>query len=330
MECLAASPQLCSDERRTLAEEMEAITAPVRDWLVTLQGPGTRLLSSSPVSPAAAAAPKPPPQAESTTTSRKGKGKGKGKAKSAAASLSQGPEVDGEFFSNGRKGEGNRRDTRGSPQLSKVVEHNLVVLLSALHRAGAGGGASGAAAAAAAAADGGKSTAAGDAADDGDDKSTDAVGEGDETAGLAAAAAAAADAEGGLLAQEQGVVFGLAEPLLDACLSVASKRASPQLFGTVVEAKALLRRRLWSAEDPSALDRQEREADVELDVAVPSIKVCLAWCLPPYYRAARIFFITFCSIPLGLYSISAQNDCGHEIVRGKNVVLTLAAPGGVV
>lgn len=75
------------------------------------------------------------------------------------------------------------------------------------------------------------------------------------------------------LVGEQEVLFGLAEPLLDACLTVAAKRASPRLFGTVVDAKAMLRRRLWSSDDPDALREQEREADVDLDAAVPRIKV---------------------------------------------------------
>lgn len=278
LECLAACPQLCTDERQSLAEEMEAITAPVRDWLVTLQGPGTRLLAPCPLSASAArSSPQPPPPQAKSASSRKGKGKGASKAKDKAKEAPP-PPVEEEFFSFGRKGEESRRDTRGStPRLSKVVTHNLVVLLSALHRAGAGGGASPAPAAAAATAEADAAVvanASSSSSSDGDDSA--AVRDGEEAAALAAAAGAAADAEDGKLAREQGVVFGLAEPLLDACLSVAGKRASPQLFGTVIEAKAMLRRRLWSSEDPAALDRQEREADVELDAAVPSIKV-ITW-----------------------------------------------------
>ena len=297
MECLAACPQLCTDERQSLAEEMEAITTPLRDWLVTLQGPGTRLLAPRPLSPSATRSAPARPQAKQAS-SRKGKGKGaskaKAKAKGAAASPpppppppqqqqqqqqqgeGQGPAkeaaVEEEFFSFGRKGEESRRDIRSTPRLSKVVTHNLVVLLSALHRTGSGGGAAPADAAVADADAAAAATNASSSSSSDDDDSAGAS-EG-EAAGLAAAAAAVAGAEDGQLAREQGVVFGLAEPLLDACLSVAGKRASPQLFGTVIEAKAMLRRRLWSTEDPAALDRQEREADVELDAAVPSIKVC--------------------------------------------------------
>lgn len=322
LECLAACPQLCTDERQSLAEEMEAITAPVRDWLVTLQGPGTRLLAPCPLSASAArSSPQPPPPQAKSASSRKGKGKGASKAKDKAKEAPP-PPVEEEFFSFGRKGEESRRDTRGStPRLSKVVTHNLVVLLSALHRAGAGGGASPAPAAAAATAEADAAVvanASSSSSSDGDDSA--AVRDGEEAAALAAAADAAADAEDGKLAREQGVVFGLAEPLLDACLSVAGKRASPQLFGTVIEAKAMLRRRLWSSEDPAALDRQEREADVELDAAVPSIKVNMylyARFLPSKSRASIFFFVcatitraVFAPLLVGLFFCASVNRVG--------------------
>lgn len=273
LECLAACPQLCSEDRRALAEEMEPITTPIRNWLLNLErgAPplrGPRSSSPPPAQPAAAA----------KTGARKGKGKGsKGKGGgdtggatssggAAAAGARQEPEVEGEFFSQGRKGEGNRRSTRQSLELSEVVTHNLVVLLSALHRAPPGGvGGDGGESVVSA---GSPSTGEGGSAET-DDAAADNGGDG----GAASRLLAAVDA-GGRLAREQELVFGLAEPLLDACMQVAARRASPQLFGTVVETKALLRRRLWSSEDPSALDRQQKEADVEFDAAVPSIKVC--------------------------------------------------------
>ncbi|CAN0264958.1 unnamed protein product, partial [Hapterophycus canaliculatus] len=198
-------------------------------------------------------------------------------------------EVEGEFFSQGRRGEGNRRSTRESPELSKVVTHNLVVLLSALHRAppdvlaGAvdGGAASGVAPApetavrekkgkeSSAGAEG-EGQAEGGAGGGGGDEGDDAVSR------LLSAVAA-----GGQLTREQNLILGLAEPLLDACLQVAAKRASPELFGTVVETKAMLRRRLWvpskesqeGVETATALERQEREVDADFDAAVPRVKV---------------------------------------------------------
>lgn len=244
---------------------MEPSTTLIRNWLLSLKDGASPL--RSPISPPTA------PSAPTTTSNaRKGKGKGssKGKGKSknsngdgieekssaAAASASkqaEEEEVEGEFFSRGRKGQGNRRNTRASPELSQVVTHNLVVLLSALHRvsldvvSGDGVGVNVFASAVAGITIGGQGG--------------KWEGGGDESARLA---------------REQEVVFGLAEPLLDACLKVAAKRASPQLFGTVVETKAMLRRRLWSSEDPSAIERQQKEADVELDAAVPSVKVRLS------------------------------------------------------
>lgn len=302
LECLAACPQLCSEERRALAEEMEPITTPLRNWLLNLEGGAPPLRGPRSSQPAAAAAP------AAQTGARKGKGKGSNKkgagggatAGETAAGATQEQEVEGEFFSQGKRGEGNRRDACQSPELSEVVTHNLVVLLSALHRAspglavaegaadgGGGGGASVVAAGATAApppAPTSPETGEGSAgaADDDDAAASSEGGDGDGSGAAAAAAAAsrlllAAVDAGGRLAREQELVFGLAEPLLDACMQEAARRASPQLFGTVVETKALLRRRLWSSEDPSALDRQQREADVELDAAVPSIKVRVRW-----------------------------------------------------
>lgn len=320
LECLAACPQLCSEDRRVLAEEMEPITTPLRRWLLKLDGGAPPLRGPGSSSP-------PPPSAGSskTTASRKGKGKGSkhkggssgggGGAFAAEGGQKEAEvEVEGEFFSQGRRGEGNRRSTRESPELSQVVTHNLVVLLSALHRAppdvaagagdGGGGGGDGDDAA----------TPQTTPATDKDDGQPQVEGE-DSFSGVAAAAVAAggqladdhpgalgafgkagetggeggddavsrllsAVAAGGQLSREQDLVFGLAEPLLDACLQVAAKRASPELFGTVVETKAMLRRRLWwspskegGGEMATALERQEREVDADFDAAVPSIKV---------------------------------------------------------
>lgn len=290
LECLAACPQLCSEDRRALAEEMSPITTPLRNWLLAREGGAPPLRGPRPSSPPPAHA---PAGAPAKAAQRKGKGKGsnkgKGKGKGGggggtgagatsaeatagaaapAAGASEEPEVEGEFFSQGRRGEGNRRSARESPELSAVVTHNLVVLLSALYRATPGvvadGGADG---------DDGGADASGRDKDGGDEGG--GGGRGDDAASRLLAAAAA----GGQLALEQDLVFGLAEPLLDACLQVAAKRASPQLFGTVVETKAMLRRRLWSSEDLSALDRQRKEVDVEFDAAVPSIKVCVCFCV---------------------------------------------------
>ncbi len=279
LECLAACPQLCTEHRRALAEEMSPITTLLRSWLLGREGGAPPLRG-----------PRPSPPPPTKAAQRKGKGKGKGSNKGSgggggggagatsggttaagaaaaapAAGASTEPEVEGEFFSKGRRGEGNRRSARESPELSAVVTHNLVVLLSALHRATPGvvaddGGAD--------RDDGGAYASEGDG-DGGDADGGSGGGGGDDAASRLLAAAAA----GGQLAREQDLVFGLAEPLLDECLKVAARRASPQLFGTVVETKAMLRRRLWSSEDPSALDRQRKEVDVEFDAAVPSIKV---------------------------------------------------------
>ena len=293
LECLAACPQLCSEDRRALAGQMEPITTPLRNWLLGLEGGAPPLRgprsSSPPTAPSAAAA-----AATTKTSARRGKGKGsKGKGKGGGGGSGSGsgsgatppgepagqePEVEAEFFSQGRRGEGNRWSTRQSPELSKVITHNLVVLLSALHRASPGGVGAGVG-------DDDSSptqpiTREDRSAGADDDNDDDVVDDNSSTPTSAAGSQllAAVDA-GGRLAQEQELVFGLAEPLLDACMQVAARRASPQLFGTVVETKALLRRRLWSSEDPSALDRQQKEVDVEFDAAVPSIKVCMCVCV---------------------------------------------------
>lgn len=284
LECLAACPQLCSEERRVLAGEMEAITGPLRDWLLEREGGAPPLRgprSSSPTSPPPAAAAAQPTAAK--PAARKGKGKGKGKggsgkskdgespasggepAPAAAAAAGTKTDVDGEFFTQGRRGEGNRRTARESPELSQVVAHNLVVMLSALHRAPPpdvavdGGGV--------VAPGGGEN---GDYDDDGEGSAggVSVAGGVDKGSRLLAVVSA-----GGRLSREQDLVFGLAEPLLDACMQVAARRASPQLLGTVVETKAMLRRRLWSAEDPAALELQRKEVDLDLDAAVPNIKV---------------------------------------------------------
>ncbi|CAN0233244.1 unnamed protein product, partial [Ectocarpus sp. 13 AM-2016] len=132
-------------------------------------------------------------------------------------------------------GEGNRRTARESPELSRVVAHNLVVMLSALHRAPPPD----------AAVDGGLEVAQG-GGQNGDDDDDEGSAGGVSTAGGSdkGARLLATVSAGGRLAREQDLVFGLAEPLLDACMQVAARRASPQLLGTVVEAKAMLRRRL--------------------------------------------------------------------------------------
>lgn len=79
---------------------------------------------------------------------RGGKSKGKGDGADATkhgspqgeVKVEQGEEVVEEFFSRGRQGEGNRRTTRSQPEMSAVVTHNLIVLLSALYREGVVGG----------------------------------------------------------------------------------------------------------------------------------------------------------------------------------------------
>ncbi|CAN0141504.1 unnamed protein product [Ectocarpus sp. 6 AP-2014] len=282
LECLAACPQLCSEERRVLAGEMEAITDPLQDWLLEREG------GAPPLRAPRSSSPPPPPQAAAAAAaakpaSRKGKGKGKGKngsgkskggespasgeeqAPAAAAGAGTKGEVDGEFFTQGRRGEGNRRTARESPELSRVVAHNLVVMLSALHRAPTPD----------AAVDGGVAVApgGGENGDDGDDDEGSAGGVSTAGGDGKGARLLSAVSVAGRLAREQDLVFGLAEPLLDACMQVAARRASPQLLGTVVETKAMLRRRLWSSEDPAALERQREEVDLDLDAAVPSIKV---------------------------------------------------------
>lgn len=329
LECLAACPQLCSEERRTLAEEMEPTIKPIRERLLTRGAVPLR-----PPRP-------PPPSTSSKKASRNGKSKGKarggvsisgdGKSSAGQAGESQGEEdAAEEFYSRGRRGEGNRKTTRSLPELSQVVTHNLVVLLSALYGeevVGVGVGASGVlgvdgeladavdatgvtvtrATKEAASADCNDSSPAsveensGDEDDqreehqDGDDARCDSDGDknnvssnkhstlGGSTGGGAGARFPAVlgkevEEETRIsreqLADEQELLFGLAEPLLDACLKVAARRASPRLFGTVVEAKAMLRRRLWSSGDePAVLKKQEREADVDLDAAVPRVKV---------------------------------------------------------
>lgn len=129
-ECLAACPQLCSEERRELADNMEPITKPIHKRLAA-RGAGP--LRSSPA-----------PSSTSRKASRSGKSKGSSKAKHANSGGNRHDKVDGEqqavqgdgveeeFYSRGRRGEGNRRTTRSQPELSNVVTHNLVVLMSAL------------------------------------------------------------------------------------------------------------------------------------------------------------------------------------------------------
>lgn len=293
---------------------MEPNIALLRGWLETVDGGTAAPLPQSadrgsPPAEAPTPTATPPSANNSKKTGRKGKGKGASKAKGgvggggdggssgggdaeasdkgSAAELSTGgagaraggEKLEGEFFSRGRKGEGNRRRTRASPELSQVVTHNLVVLLSALHRASFG---------VTAGVVGVVGGVGGVAADEGDTPSSSGLGGGQGYSSRSAAsgeiARLAADAAV-QLRREQDMVFGLAEPLLDACLQVASKRASPQLFATVIEAKAMLRRRLWSAGDPAALDRQQTEADVDLDAAIPSIKVNYRTLLCPFPRS---------------------------------------------
>ena len=266
---------------------MEPTTAPVREMLLSSRDAAALLRTPHPP-----ATPPTPATLHTTTgkSGRKGKGKGKGpkKAKRSGGNGSTGdsggevdgarapestptPEVEGEYFSRGRKGEENRRETRLSPERSRVVTHNLIVLLSALHRVDAPRGAVGC----------------------DDDLGTDSVESTETRPNLEPKAeekGAYSDenvAEGRQerddlarlptasiqFAEEKEVVFGLAEPLLDGCLGVAATRPSPLLFGTVIETKAMLRRRLWSSKDPAALERQRVEADHILDAAVPSIKV---------------------------------------------------------
>lgn len=295
LECLAASPPLCSEERRALAKEMGPITAPIREWLLSLRN------AAAPVR-APHATGEPPTHAKPAKldgggkSGRKGKGKGSKKTKGGssggvssgngngsgdqgprAPESRQTPEVEGEVFTRGSQGEGNRRETRVNPERSPLVTHNLVVLLSALHRWGEAGQDSGAGD------EDVRTDAAGDTPSDPRLKSEQGSGEKEACSGaegkieghqgrddLARLVGSSGDR---LLSREQNAVFALAEPLLDACLGVAAKRASLWLFGSVVEAKAMLRRRLWSSEDPAALEKQRVEADVVLDAAVPSIKV---------------------------------------------------------
>lgn len=298
LECLAACPQLCTEDRRALAVAMEPTTKPILE----------RLLARG------AAALRAPPAPRSDTpgkSARSGKGKSKGKGGSKGNSSGGGASGSGsggggevrdsrnveggaeqtediaeEFFSKGRRGEGNRRTTRSLPELSQVVTHNLVVLLSALYREDITAAAvpensvdkSGAVPSMERAVgeipeiDAVDTTKVeGEALSDGKvvDPSNACVDE-KPSDGLASLSVTEASAK---LADEQEAVFGLAEPLLDACLKVAAHRASPRLFGTVVEAKAMLRRRLWSSDDPDAISEQARAVDVDLDAAVPRVKV---------------------------------------------------------
>lgn len=294
IECLAACPQLCTEERRALAKDMSPTTKPILRRLVARGASSLR-----------SAVPR-----ESGRTARngggkgKGKGRGRGKGGSSAGKGKHGSggsngavaeesvgvgeatedtgEVEEEFFSKGRRGEGNRRAARSSSDLKEVMTHNLIVLLSALYREGV---------VVDSAVD--SDTASSNSADDdsgnedkphrdGDDEKSAAEtatgateGNGIASGGLAGAAAMTeAQAQAArALSDEQEALFGLAEPLLDACLRVAAERESPRLLGTVVEAKAMLRRRLWSSEDGEALSAQAAETDLDLDAAVPRVKV---------------------------------------------------------
>lgn len=287
LECLAASPSLCSEERRALAKEMEPTTTPIREWLLSLRNAAAPLRASHGTSEPQTHV-KPSKLDSGGKSGRKGKGKGSKKTKGGssggvgngngngdqgarASESGQMPEVEGEVFTRGRQGEGNRQKMRMNPERSPLVTHNLVVLLSALHRWGEarldpGGGDEGVRADVV-----GDTTASDPLLKPGQGLEEKEASSGAE--GRDDLARPASSSSGQLLSREQDAVFALAEPLLDACLGVAAKRASLWLFGSVVEAKAMLRRRLWSAEDPAALEKQRVEADVVLDAAVPSIKV---------------------------------------------------------
>lgn len=141
LECLAACPRLCSEDRKTLAEGMEPITGPLRKRLLAR---GAALLA--------------PPQADAASprrASRGGRGKRSGKGRKGSGGdgdggrggaeregqAAQEGEVAGEFYTRGRQGEGNRQALRSRPEMLRVVLHNLVVLLSGLYREGVAGGA---------------------------------------------------------------------------------------------------------------------------------------------------------------------------------------------
>lgn len=273
---------------------MEPTIAPVREWLLSLRNAAAPLRAPHGTTERQTHA-KPTKLDAGGKSGRKGKGKGSKKTKGGssdgvgkgngsgdqgarASESGQTPEVEGEVFTRGRQGEGNRQEMRMNPERSPLVTHNLVVLLSALHRWGEAGWDSG----------GGDEDVRADVVGDttasdprlksekgSEEKEACSGGEEriEERRGRDDLARLAGSSGERLLSREQDAVFALAEPLLDACLGVAAKRASLWLFGSVVEAKALLRRRLWSSEDPAALEKQRVEADVVLDAAVPSIKV---------------------------------------------------------
>ncbi|CAM9474873.1 unnamed protein product [Chrysoparadoxa australica] len=74
------------------------------------------------------------------------------------------------------------------------------------------------------------------------------------------------------LQQDQDFIIEFAGKLLDACLAIAAQMGEVGLFSSVVKAKALVRRRLWSDTDPAALKKQ-RLTLKEQQVALPLVSV---------------------------------------------------------
>jgi hypothetical protein len=74
------------------------------------------------------------------------------------------------------------------------------------------------------------------------------------------------------LVQEQTRMLELAEPLLDAAFQIAAKSGAINLMTAIVEAKALVRRKLWSHSDEKALNLQAKEME-KVETAVPQISV---------------------------------------------------------
>ncbi|CAM9456295.1 unnamed protein product, partial [Choristocarpus tenellus] len=273
LECLAACPQLCSEQRRQLALEMAKTTGPVRSHLMALKvEPLYHAADNTGAAGSGGGKEKKKKMAKGEKgqeTKDSGVVESQGEAEGKEEEEEEEEEIIEEFYSRGRRGEGNRRVARSRPDaaearpdLSEVVSHNLVVLLSALWRH--------------------KLCVEGAPVSDsvvqddvcGTRNETGAGTEGDEMTGGQEKESSGIEELNRLLMGEQQLVLGLAEPLLEVCMQLAARKASLHLLGTVVEAKALLRRRLCGgADDPVAMAEQEREMDKDLDAAIPRIKV---------------------------------------------------------
>ncbi|CAM9456190.1 unnamed protein product [Discosporangium mesarthrocarpum] len=301
LECLAVCPQLCSEGRRAVAVEMCPIASRVHDRLMSLKvtplykGPeqeasgqgktsggkvmvGTKLNSLKKQKKGSTG------EANLRDVGDAGGASGDGEELMQESGGEK--EVMKEFFSHGRRGEGHRHQLRsppgiseGRPDISGVVKHNLVVLLSALWRTklikadgdsqergptpgpgqeeGRGGD--------------GKGEAEGIAVKSRDE----GVGQSEKRKGQGLVeGSCVSDSDLSALAAEQELILGLAEPLLEVCMQLAARKGSPRLLSTVVEAKAMLRRRLWAGgDDPEAMEQQTKELEFELDAAVPELEV---------------------------------------------------------